>query len=403
MVSGDLDEVEVATVYAPSSVGPYLWHEFDIREVERDLDRIAGARIRTVRVALTWDAFMPTDRRVNPRRMRELESLLSAARSRSLRVVPVLFVVSLGDCVMLPAWAVDARAPRRGVRVLTEGRVAGGGPRNVWADPLMQEAAVRWLDAVLAAFAGHPAVAAWDLGHDPASTVRPRRIADVVTWLELLGPRVREHGEAVRLTLGEKDITVARAMRPHLIAPHLDRLGLAVRHGALPLGADADPAEAVAFLFWVLRRLTTDIVPLHVELEVPVLSAHDDVPRPEGVLDDGPEAARGLDATLRRLIEAGACGLMSAAWGDAGARVRSAPPCDRDAARAHAGIVDSTGEFKSAAESWRRLAQAPPGALQGTDRPALLEVEDWYANLPESLLESFASWQGGRGEGDAIL
>ena len=61
---------------------------------------------------------------------------------------------------MLPAYAVDRRAPRPGVRCVTEARVVEGGPRDIYTDPLLLEVQVRWLDAMLAAFASHPAVAA---------------------------------------------------------------------------------------------------------------------------------------------------------------------------------------------------------------------------------------------------
>lgn len=390
------DQLEIATEYAPSVLGPYMWHEFPLGVVERDLDAIGRARITTVRVLLSWDAFMPTDRQVSPRRMHELESLLNAARARAMTVVPVLFVQSLGDCVMLPAWAVDVRTPRGRVRVLTDGRVARGGARDIWADPLMIEAEVRWLDALLAAFAGHPAVAAWDLGHDPATTVRPRRIAHTVAWLDLLGSRVRAQGEQCRLTLGEADLTVARAMRPHLLAHHVDRLAIAIGL------RDAD-AQRAAFLLWLLRRMTDDSLPLHVSLEVPIAAFGDGIPAPDGVLDDSAPTRSMLEAALHRVIETGGSGVTASAWADAGARVAGAPPCDRDAARAYAGIVDSKGDFKEATTPWRTLASAGMGTVRGEPAAPHLDSDDWYANLPESLWETRATWQGGAHEAGAIL
>ena len=390
------DLVEVATQYAPSSVGPYLWHEFPSAQVEHDLDAIAHARISVVRVLLGWDAFMPTDRQVSPRRMRELESLLGAARARAMRVIPVLFVQALGDCVMLPRWAVDVQAPRRGVRVLTDGRVARGGPRDAWADPLMIEAEVRWVDALLAAFAGHPAVAAWDLGHDPATAVRPRRIADVVAWTELLGGRLREQGEQVCLTLGERDLTLARAVRPQLVAPFVDRLAMAVDL------RDGD-AGRPAFLAWLLRRFTGDTVPLHIEVETPVATRADDGPLPPGVHDDSVATRALVDGALHRVLETRASGVTAAAWSDAGPRVLVAPPCDRDPARASAGITDSAGNFKNANEPWRLLAASAPAPAGGEPAAPRIDSDDWYANLPESLRETRSAWDGVAREGGGIL
>ncbi|HEX4578675.1 MAG TPA: hypothetical protein VH498_01610, partial [Candidatus Dormibacteraeota bacterium] len=207
------DQLEVGVVYLPAAVGPYLWHEFSAEVVTRDLAAIAAHRIPVIRVGLSWDAFMPTDRAPSPRRMRDLETLLAAARELGIGVVPTLFVQSIGDSVMLPAYAIDRRAPRTGVRCITDARVVEGGPRDIYADPLMLEVQVRWLDAMLAAFAHHPAIVAWDLGHDPASTVRPRRIAEMAAWAALLAERVRAQEEECRLTLGQGDVVRGRGVR----------------------------------------------------------------------------------------------------------------------------------------------------------------------------------------------
>lgn len=110
------DHLEVGVTYWPAAVGPYMWQEFAADVVTHDLAAIASRHIPVVRILLAWDAFMPTDRAPNPRRMRDLETLLTGARELGLRVVLTLFAQSVGDCVMLPAYAVDPRVSRRGVR-----------------------------------------------------------------------------------------------------------------------------------------------------------------------------------------------------------------------------------------------------------------------------------------------
>jgi len=64
-----------------------------------------------------------------------------------------------------------------------------GGPRDAWTDPLMLELADRWARAMAAGFANHPALAAWDLGDDPARVLRPRHIPDLAAWVALAGRR----------------------------------------------------------------------------------------------------------------------------------------------------------------------------------------------------------------------
>ena len=106
---------------------------------------------------------MPTPARVEPARLRNLEHFLSVASELSLQVVPVLFVQTLGRCVMLPSYAIDVDARRGGVRAVTDAVTQPGGPRYVYTDQLMLEVCVRWIDELLGAFAGHPAI--FDVGH----------------------------------------------------------------------------------------------------------------------------------------------------------------------------------------------------------------------------------------------
>jgi len=399
------DQLEVGVTYLPAAVGPYMWHEFHVDTVRRDLAAIASRRIPTVRVLLSWDAFMPTDRAPNPHRMRDLESLLSAARELNLRVVPVLFAQSVGDCVILPAYAVDRRAPRRGVRCVSEARVVDGGPRDVYKDPLMLEAQVRWIDGMLAGFAGHPAVVAWDLGHDPASTIRPIRIADMAAWVELLAERVHAQDERCRLTLGQDDVVHGRGVRLARMAEHVDELGVVVRPQMLPLPGDPlDPGRAV-FTAELAQALAGDAVALVVELGI---ASGDVGAAPEGAVVDSVTAPDELarqrcDEMLQRLVGSGAAGILSGAWTDWGERLLEAPPADGRPWLARLGMVDADGVSKPIAQAWESVVTRERTVATRSPYPASLDVESYYANLPDSLLDLHASWQGDRSDGPAIL
>ena len=144
--------------YWSREVGPYIWHEYDAARTEGELRAIRAAGHRTVRTHLLWDAFMPTPARVEPARLGNLEHFLSVAEGLSLQVVPVVFLQTLGACVMLPAYAIDVDARRRGVRAVTDAVTQPGGPRYLYTDQLMLEVCVRWIDELLGAFAGHPAI-----------------------------------------------------------------------------------------------------------------------------------------------------------------------------------------------------------------------------------------------------
>lgn len=401
------DQLELGVSYLPAAVGPYLWHEFNAEVVTRDLAAIAAHRIPVIRVGLAWDAFMPSDRAPNPRRMRDLETLLTAARELGLRVVPTLFAQSTGDCVMLPAYAVDRRASRAGVRCTTDARVVDGGPRDIYADPLMLEVQVRWLDAMLTAFADHPAIAAWDLGYDPASTVRPRRIAEVAAWAALLAERVHAQDEECRLTLGQDDVVRGRGVRLAAVAAHVDAVGLVLNPQRLPLPGDARDAGRAVFVADLARALAGAEVPLLVDVEVASgdVERHEDAaPAPADPVTLPFDVAQSLcDELLQRLPAAGVAGLVAGAWSDWGGRLLESPPADRRPWLARLGIVDSTGNSKPIAEVWDALAANEHAVATPALFPAAVDVESYYANLPDSLRDLYASWQDDRGDAPAIL
>ncbi|MEO8898024.1 MAG: hypothetical protein ABI352_08320 [Candidatus Dormibacter sp.] len=400
------DQLEVGVAYLPATVGPYLWHEFNPEVVARDLAAIAAQRIPTIRVGLAWDAFMPTDRAPNPRRMRDLETLLASARELGVRVVPTLFAQSIGDAVMLPAYAIDRRAPRAGVRCITDARVVDGGPRDIYADPLMLEVQVRWLDALLAAFADHPAIAAWDLGHDPAGTVRPRRIAEMASWAGLLAERVHAQDEECRLTLSQDDVVRGRGVRLAAVAAHVDAVGLALNPQDLPLPGDVLDAGRAIFVADLAHALAGDTLPLIVEVEV----ASGEVERDAGDAAAADpvtlpsNAARTLsDELLQRLSGSGVAGIVASAWSDWGERLLDSPPADRRKWLARRGIVDSTGNSKPIADAWKGLVTTERAVVPAAPFPVALDVESYYANLPDSLRDLYALWQDDRGDTPAIL
>jgi hypothetical protein len=401
------DQLEVGVTYWPAAVGPYLWHEFDAVTVERDFTAIAARGLPVVRVLLSWDAFMPTDRVPSPRRMRDLETLLNIARESRLGVIPTLFAQSIGDCVLLPDYAIDRRAPRPGVRCVTDARVAEGGPRDIYAHPLLLEVQVRWLDAMLGGFAGHPAIAGWDLGHDPATTIRPRRIAEMAAWAALLADRVHAQQETCRLTLGQGDVTVGRGVRLGAVAAHVDALGLALRPQRLPLPGDAlDPGRAL-FIVELAQALAGATVPLAVEVGLASgESAAADTGQPaaaDPVTAPADDARRAADELLQRLVGSGVTGIHAAAWSDWGERLLEAPPGDRRPWWLRLGIVDSTGASKPISSAWEALTDHEHAVAPPSPYPPDLDVESYYANLPDSLLDLHASWQGDTGGAPATL
>jgi hypothetical protein len=411
------DQLLCGVTYCPAEVGLYLWHEFSAERTRRDLQRIRAAGFSAARVPLAWDAFVPTPRQVSRYRLRDLEALLQAAQAASLQVVPVLFAQSWGDCVLLPRYAVARDRRRPGVRVVSDGIIEPGGPRDVWDDPLMLEVESMWLEELLRAFSNHPALLAWDLGHDPATTCRPMRIAHLERWAATMGARVRAAGDPCWLTLGAADLLTARGVRLAAVAPHVDALGMVVHPQRLPVlgGAPLDVAR-VLFVLRLAQRLmapqdgaagdtpallaVTSLVaepvapPAAPPGSAPAMPGR--APMPISVAAAPPaEAIRHQGALLEQLPEAGAVAALAAAWCDLGPRALEAAPYDAHPWLAQAGVAAADGTLKPHGEVWSSVARRDIAAPQHpAPWPAeTLDAGQWYENLPDAANDLFARFR----------
>jgi hypothetical protein len=300
------------------------------------------------------------------------------------------------------------------VRVVTEGAVAEGGPRDQWADPLMLEVEVMWLEAMLASFANHPVVACWDLGHDPATTVRPRRIAHLEAWAALLAGMVREHGDRSRLTLGAGDVLTGRGVRLASAAAHVDELGIAVDPHRL--GLDGPPGvpdlAGTAFTLELAHRLATvdgRVPPLHAVTGLAAADAADlaqpgaagpeatavigwDVP-----LLDPVEARRRTGELLGRLADGGVASVTATVWTTLSDHVARAAPIDHRPSLARHGLALPDGTLRAVGEPWSALARSEREASKPVAWPASIDVEQYYGALPDSPRDLLSAWRAERG------
>jgi hypothetical protein len=386
----------VSLDYQPAATGPFLWQAFDTAAVSSDLAAIARAGFREVRVGLAWDSFMPDARGVDPRRMGEFDTLLRVAGAHGMGIVPVLFIQAHGDCVFLPARAVMRDARRRGVRVLSEGMPESGGPRDAWTDPLMLELADRWARAMAAGFANHPALAAWDLGDDPARVLRPRRIPDLAAWVAVAGAPLRQRGDRVQMTLGADDLLRGRGVRLGSLSGLLDRIDIAIRPAQLRRLQLPEP-EALLFIAQLAQVLARDQGgQIGLALAMPSPGGDE-----EGM--DELAAAATVDQLVERRTEAGVSALRATAWCDLHPRLRERAPYDRHDWRRRCGLVRLDGAEKPALGPWSRLARADLAAPPPNPWPPHLDVEAFYANLPDSVLDLAAAWHREQEDRPAIL
>ena len=392
--------VDIGVTYWSREVGPYVWHEYDAARTEGELRAIKSAGHDTVRTHLLWDAFMPTPARVEPARLRNLEHFLSVASELSLQVVPVLFVQTLGRCVMLPSYAIDVDARRRGVRAVSGAVTQPGGPRYLYTDQLMLEVCVRWIDELLGAFAGHPAITMWDIGHDPAGGVRPQRIDHLRSWVALISGQIHERGQRCMLSLSADDVVTARAVRPAAVASLVDALGLDVTTGALAqVGGENDPSAA-AFLAQLCESLSAS-APLIAHLQSSAAATPTDGDDAEG--DTDARTRRFVAGAVDALIDCGCAGLLAAMWSNPGPRAAEVPPFDRQQHLRDAGVVDASGTETAFGSVWLEQAGHERERSVPSPWPERIDVDDYYANLPESLHELHAAWERGSSEYPAML
>jgi hypothetical protein len=410
------DQLPVGVTYFPYETGVHLWQEFSAQRIANDLALIRAQGFAQVRLHLAWDAFMPTHRHVDRYRLRDLEVVLDEARTQGLRCRVVVLAQSHGDCIQLPRYAVNPRRPRAGVRVVVDGREVEGGPRDLWADALMLEAAELWLRTLLEGFANHPAVAGWDLGHDPATTLRPRRVAEMVATVELLAGLVRRHEDPVHLTLGAGDVLTARGVRLAPLAGLVDGLGLVIDPQRLRVEG-TDVAASGAFTLALAQRLASaerSGEPLEVVTGIAV-DDHPELPPPSpppprrpGAEEEPPRwdvdpltpdaGAHVATDLLARLTDGGAAGLWATSWCVGGPRTLAAPPWDRQPALARHGLASGDGELRAHGRTWVELAQRDAEVKPPVPLTATFDVETYYANLPDSARDLFASWSADQGD-----
>ncbi len=384
--------------YWSADVGPYLWHEFKRDHVTGDLQRIASGGHRLVRTLLSWDAFMPTPSVVDVSRLRDLETFLALAGEQSLQVVPVLFVQSIGDCVMLPAFAIDIDHPRPGVRVVTGGVVQPGGPRDVYTDPQMIEAQMLWLETMLSTFSGHPAIGWWDIGHDPATTVRPQRIAHFRDWAAQIVQPLRDRNETCALTLGADDVLTARGVRPAALASSVDIIGFAYDAQQPPAPDAVLDVGGSTFLLQLAQRLSgVDAVQMHLGV-----CEQDDAAVVAGCSEPAIAARYAADA-VSALSESGCAGLFALQWSYPGERMTSSPPFDRVPRLSRRGVVDAAGKLTHFGESWTREIRRERERSAASPWPQQLDIEGFYANLPDSAQDLYVAWKDEREEHPAML
>jgi hypothetical protein len=204
------------------------------------------------------------------------------------------------------------------------------------------------------------------------------------------------------LSLSANDLVIARAVRPSVVAGNVDALGIDLAGSALvQAGGALDPAAA-AFLVQLCQSLA-GATPLIAHLGAHRIDRGDAADAEDGSTDTDALSRRFAAAAVDTLIDLGCAGLMASMWSNPGPRAATVPPFDRDEDVRTLGIVDASGAATAFGSVWLEQTRRERERSSPAPWPEDLDVNDYYANLPESLYELRAAWERGSGEHPAML
>ena len=106
---------------------------------------------------------------------------------------------------------------------------------------------------------------------------------------------------------------------------------------------------------------------------------------------------------LERRAEAGIAGLRATRWCDLHPRLGERAPYDRSGWLLRSGLIRLDGSERPALDVYTHAARAGLEAAEPRPWPERLDVDAYYANLPDSLLDVVAGWRREHDDEPAIL
>lgn len=327
------DGFRIGVNYWPSETAMEWLPRYDGGVWRRDLQRIAGAGMDTVRIFLRWDDLQPsrTAGTLDSAALANIVDIADAAGDAGAELIVTLFTGHMSGVNWIPAWATGGDYGDQRFRVVS-GRTVHPGRRvlrNWYGDVDVRDAQARLAHGVATVLAGHPAVWAWDLGNENSNCTTPRDRAAADAWMDRMSSVLRACDPRVLITLGThmEDLECDRVLGPAEAARWCDFVCM---HGyPIYAGWSAGPTDErlVPFLADVTRWLAAGTPVLFSEFGHPTaLSPPPDAVSPLAVTED--EAATYAARTLDALREVGAIGALAWCYADYQPSLFDRPPLD---------------------------------------------------------------------------
>lgn len=385
--------------YWPRRKAMYWWSEFDESEVADEFDVIASLGMDVVRIFLLWDDWQATPGTVSPTCIRDLEKVCDVAADRGLGLDVTFFTGHMSGPSWAPAWMLDRNAGRHASpqvrQVVSGGRVVDTRYRNMFHDPIAQDAERLLIETVIGAFRDHEAIWMWNLGNEPDLFAYPDSAKSGTAWVTEMTDLIRglDPSHPVTTGLHTANLLSDNGFRVDQVFAASD---VAVMHGYpmyIPWARDDLDTDFVPFLSALTTALsgkaclaeewggcTAPDTPGSVTWEWTAYgSMRTQFMAGEETLADY------VQATLPRLVDVGATGAMLWCFADYVPELWDRPPCEDTGAKheRHFGLVRADGTLKPHAEVIKKFASTNPTVSLPTRTVTLDVTPDEYYLDPE--------------------
>jgi len=391
--------------YWPRRKAMYWWKSFDREEVREEFSIIRDVGLGYVRFFLLWEDFQPEPDRVDPVRLRDLETVSDVAADLGLMLEPTLFCGHMSGPNWAPAWLLGGQPAAPGSRPLVSGgRVANRTIRNIYVDPEVVAAEERLVRAVAERLAGHPALWAWSLGNEPDLFCQPPTAADGRAWAKRMVGLIHEADPGRPVTIGLHTADVERdvGLRADLLAEVTD---FSVMH-----------AYSI-YAPWAKHPLDSDVVPFANALTAalagrPVLfeehglctaapgqpSHYESYPimgrERQQFFPSEEDGARYYQEVLGKLLKVGSLGAFGWCFADYVPELWDRPPCDQFVHERFFGLVRPDGSLKPVADVIRAFAATRPNVQpQGVRIDLGVTPGEYYQDPGSHLRRLFAEFR----------
>ena len=239
--------------YWPRRKAMYWWSNFDAGEVQEEFAIIKEIGLQVVRLFLLWDDFQPEPTSVSQEALNNLVKVADIAMENNIKLDVTFFTGHMSGPNWSPRWLLGGDLPPAAHRqwlldVISEGKKADKGYRNMFHDETALNAERLLLKTVVGALKDHPGIWMWNLGNEPDLFAWPNTSEDGAAWVKEMVGLIKEIDPAHPVTIGlhGDSLELNNGLRIDKVYAHTD---VAVMH-SYPM-----------YKTWARKPLDPDFVP----------------------------------------------------------------------------------------------------------------------------------------------